>query len=156
MINIFYHRYEKVLIESSVTRHIIGYKQEESDNLLKFLYDHIALGQDFQVRVKWRAGDVVVWDVSWESFFLIIRTWDRYVDSGIESCDCTFGHSWLARWPAPPSSQVDASGRATIWDTVRDCKLGWELGLNEGLRKRQRSWDHMILSIELCTIHRCL
>lgn len=66
--------YEKVLIESSVTRHIIGYKQEESDNLLKFLYDHIALGQDFQVRVKWTPGDVVVWDVSWESLFLMIRT----------------------------------------------------------------------------------
>ena len=47
-----------------VTRHIIGYKQEESDYLLKFLYDHIALGQDFQVRVKWAPKTVVVWDVS--------------------------------------------------------------------------------------------
>lgn len=46
-----------------VTRYIIGYKQEESDNLLKFLYDHIAGGQDFQARVKWTPGTVVVWDV---------------------------------------------------------------------------------------------
>ena len=49
---------------ATVTRHIIGYKQEESDLLLKFLYDHIALGQDFQVRVKWAPRTVVVWDVS--------------------------------------------------------------------------------------------
>ena len=31
--------------------------------ILKFLYDHIALGQDFQIRVKWAAKTVVVWDV---------------------------------------------------------------------------------------------
>lgn len=50
--------------QHSVTRYIVGLKQEESDLLLKFLYDHIALGQDFQVRVKWEKGTVVVWDVS--------------------------------------------------------------------------------------------
>lgn len=48
----------------SVTRYIVGYKKEESDYLLKFLYDHIALSQDTQARVRWRAGTVVVWDVS--------------------------------------------------------------------------------------------
>lgn len=48
----------------TVTRHIVGYKKEESDALLKFLYDHIAFGGDFQVRVKWENGTVVVWDVS--------------------------------------------------------------------------------------------
>jgi sulfonate dioxygenase len=29
---------------------------------LKFLYDHVALGADFQARVKWEKGTVVVWD----------------------------------------------------------------------------------------------
>lgn len=82
-----------MLIRSSVTRYIIGYKQEESDVLLKFLYDHIALGQDFQVRVKWRPGDVVVWDVSWGKLFLRDQNMRSCVDSGIESCDSTFGHS---------------------------------------------------------------
>lgn len=48
----------------TVTRYIVGYKTEESDNLLKFLYDHIAVGADFQARVKWQKGTVVVWDVS--------------------------------------------------------------------------------------------
>lgn len=47
-----------------VTRYIVGYKKEESDALLKFLYDHIAYGADFQVRVRWSEKAVVVWDVS--------------------------------------------------------------------------------------------
>lgn len=47
-----------------VTRYIVGYKKEESDYLLKFLFDHIALSQDLQCRVRWKPGTVVVWDVS--------------------------------------------------------------------------------------------
>jgi sulfonate dioxygenase len=47
----------------SVTRYIVGYKKEESDFLLKFLFDHIALSQDIQMRLKWTPGTVVVWDV---------------------------------------------------------------------------------------------
>lgn len=43
-------------------RSIVGYKKEESDYLLRFLYDHIAKGQDFQCRVKWEEGDVLLWD----------------------------------------------------------------------------------------------
>lgn len=54
---------EKALyVNQQFTRYIIGYKQEESDYLLKFLYDHIALSQDLQCRVKWAPGTVVVWD----------------------------------------------------------------------------------------------
>jgi len=45
-----------------VTREIVGFKKEESDVLLKFLYDHIGFGADFQARVKWQPGTVVVWD----------------------------------------------------------------------------------------------
>lgn len=58
-----YKKFSRLTLSLSVTRKIIGYKQEESDLLLKFLYDHIALGQDFQVRVKWAPKTVVVWDV---------------------------------------------------------------------------------------------
>ena len=47
-----------------VTRYIVGYKKEESDYLLKFLFDHIALSQDLQTRIRWKPGTVVVWDVS--------------------------------------------------------------------------------------------
>lgn len=45
-----------------VTREIVDLKREESDALLKFLYDHLAYGADFQARVKWEEGTVVVWD----------------------------------------------------------------------------------------------
>lgn len=51
--------------EYKVTRYIVGYKKEESEFLLKFLFDHIALSQDVQTRVKWAPGTVVVWDVSY-------------------------------------------------------------------------------------------
>jgi len=54
---------EKALfVNPQFTRYVIGYKKEESDMLLKFLYDHIAFGADFQARVKWQAKTVIVWD----------------------------------------------------------------------------------------------
>ncbi|ORY13567.1 hypothetical protein BCR34DRAFT_510846 [Clohesyomyces aquaticus] len=54
---------EKALfVNRQFTRRIVGFKKEESDYLLKFLFDHVAKGQDFQARVKWAPGTVVVWD----------------------------------------------------------------------------------------------
>ncbi|KAJ9272528.1 hypothetical protein DTO212C5_1255 [Paecilomyces variotii] len=54
---------EKALfINPQFTRYIVGYKKEESDFLLQFLFNHIALSQDIQARVRWRPGTVVVWD----------------------------------------------------------------------------------------------
>lgn len=54
---------EKALyVNQQFTRHIEGFKQEESEYLLKFLYDHLAYSQDLQCRVKWAPGTVVVWD----------------------------------------------------------------------------------------------
>jgi sulfonate dioxygenase len=44
------------------TSHIVGFKKEESDVLLNFLNLHIGLGIDFQVRVRWEPGTVVVFD----------------------------------------------------------------------------------------------
>ncbi|GJN76048.1 hypothetical protein PLICBS_010159 [Purpureocillium lilacinum] len=45
-----------------VTREIIGMKAEESDAILKFLFDHLAYGADFQARIKWEDRTVVIWD----------------------------------------------------------------------------------------------
>lgn len=54
---------EKALyINAQFSRRIVGLKKEESDYLMKYLIEHIAFGQDFQVRVKWAPGTVVVWD----------------------------------------------------------------------------------------------
>lgn len=56
---------EKALyVNPQFTRYIVGFKKEESDALLKFLYDHMAYSQDLQCRMKWEKGTVVVWDVS--------------------------------------------------------------------------------------------
>ncbi|KAF2229277.1 TauD-domain-containing protein [Viridothelium virens] len=51
-----------IYVNSQFTRKIVGFKKEESDMLLKFLYDHTALSQDLQARVRWKPGTVVVWD----------------------------------------------------------------------------------------------
>ncbi|PSS05274.1 TfdA family taurine catabolism dioxygenase TauD [Coniella lustricola] len=51
-----------IYVNPQFTREIVGLKKEESDALLKFLYDHLAYGADFQARVKWEQGTVVVWD----------------------------------------------------------------------------------------------
>ncbi|KAK1774177.1 hypothetical protein QBC45DRAFT_437034 [Copromyces sp. CBS 386.78] len=51
-----------IYVNPQFTREIVGLKKEESDTLLKFLYDHLAYGADFQARVKWEPGTVVVWD----------------------------------------------------------------------------------------------
>ncbi|KAI5780122.1 hypothetical protein EDC01DRAFT_287247 [Geopyxis carbonaria] len=41
---------------------IQGWKQAETDWLLKYLMDHISKGHDFQVRVGWKRGTVVMFD----------------------------------------------------------------------------------------------
>ncbi|MCJ1326150.1 hypothetical protein MMC10_002814 [Thelotrema lepadinum] len=54
---------EKALfVNPQFTRFIVGYKKEESDFLLKFLYDHIAYGADFHARMRWSEKSVIVWD----------------------------------------------------------------------------------------------
>lgn len=54
---------EKALyIQPQFARSIVGYKREESDALLGFLYQRISLSQDIQCRVRWRPRSVVVWD----------------------------------------------------------------------------------------------
>ncbi|KAG2016268.1 alpha-ketoglutarate-dependent taurine dioxygenase [Coprinopsis cinerea AmutBmut pab1-1] len=53
---------KSIFVNPAFTRHIVGLKKEESDALLKFLYDHIAKGADFQVRARHEPGSVIIWD----------------------------------------------------------------------------------------------
>ncbi|KAK1751322.1 hypothetical protein QBC47DRAFT_454676 [Echria macrotheca] len=51
-----------LFVNPGFTKRIVGLKEEESDALLKLLFQHISLGQDFQVRVRWEEGTVALWD----------------------------------------------------------------------------------------------
>ncbi|EMR68837.1 putative alpha-ketoglutarate-dependent taurine dioxygenase protein [Eutypa lata UCREL1] len=51
-----------IYVNEQFTRSIVGLKNQESEMLLRFLYNHLAYGADFQARVKWEEGTVVVWD----------------------------------------------------------------------------------------------
>ncbi|KAI5961154.1 hypothetical protein CANMA_003928 [Candida margitis] len=54
---------QKVLyVNNGFTRRIADLKTEESEFLLKFLLDHVNNGHDFQVRVNWQPGTVVIFD----------------------------------------------------------------------------------------------
>jgi hypothetical protein len=81
----------KVLTNTIVTRYIVGYKKEESDFLLKFLFDHIALSQDIQARVKWAPGTVVVWDVRFSAFHVVLDMYELSLLTCIEPCNRPLG-----------------------------------------------------------------
>lgn len=49
-------------VNKQFSRRIVGLKQEESEAILNLLYNHIALGVDFQTRIKWAPRSVVLWD----------------------------------------------------------------------------------------------
>ena len=48
-------------VNPSFTRHIVGWSTSESDRLLHLLYNHMNR-PEFQVRHRWSAGDVAMWD----------------------------------------------------------------------------------------------
>ena len=53
---------EKALyVNQGFTKRIVGFKDEESEYLLNFLFDHISKGADYQVRGTYEPGTVVVW-----------------------------------------------------------------------------------------------
>ncbi|KAI0793277.1 TauD-domain-containing protein [Abortiporus biennis] len=53
---------EALYVNRQFTRRIVGLKREESDAILKLLYDHIDKSADNQARIKWSPNTVVLWD----------------------------------------------------------------------------------------------
>jgi sulfonate dioxygenase len=53
---------EALYVNEQFTKKIVGMKKEESDLLLKFLFDHIAKSGDHQARIKWEPMSMVLWD----------------------------------------------------------------------------------------------
>ena len=50
-----------LFVNPTIARSVEGFLPEESDHLLKFLHEHIR-SLDFNCRVRWEPGTVVVWD----------------------------------------------------------------------------------------------
>ncbi|KAF7556905.1 hypothetical protein G7046_g6163 [Stylonectria norvegica] len=50
-----------LFVNPTIARQVEGFLPEESENLLKFLHNHLR-SLDFSCRVKWEKGTVVVWD----------------------------------------------------------------------------------------------
>ncbi|KAK9458163.1 hypothetical protein V1511DRAFT_491909 [Dipodascopsis uninucleata] len=49
-------------VNPQFSRYIEGFKREESDAILNFIYDFLAKSADIQVRASWEPKSVVVWD----------------------------------------------------------------------------------------------
>lgn len=74
---------DKILyVNPNFSRKIVGLKNQESDALLKFLYDHIANSHDLQARASWEKNTVVVWDNRRVSH-TAINDWDDDDDTRI-------------------------------------------------------------------------
>ncbi|KAG2735783.1 hypothetical protein G9P44_001997 [Scheffersomyces stipitis] len=53
---------KSLFVNRSFARRIVELKEEESESLLKFLYDHIEQSHDLQLRANWEPNTVVIWD----------------------------------------------------------------------------------------------
>ncbi|CAL1696245.1 unnamed protein product [Somion occarium] len=53
---------EALFVNRQFTKRIVGLKREESETILKFLYDYIDKSPDNQARAKWAPNTVVIWD----------------------------------------------------------------------------------------------
>ena len=52
---------ECLYVNASFTRHVVDVSEQECNRLLHYLCDHIDQ-PEFQVRHRWRKGDVAIWD----------------------------------------------------------------------------------------------
>lgn len=51
-----------LFVKSSYTQSIVGWDDDESDYLLRFLFDFVNRGQDFCCRVRYEPGTILGWD----------------------------------------------------------------------------------------------
>lgn len=130
---------EKALyVNPQFTRRIAGFKKEESDMLLKFLFDHIALSQDIQARVKWTPGTVVVWDVS----FLL------HISCGTDELTCAFHRTELHA--TPPFWTGTTASDGTSPGSPRRPRHRTRLLLSEFLdHLKAMTWKTLVLSESL-------
>ena len=49
-------------VNEEFTTGLVGFKEEESKWLIKKLVEHVVMGHDFQARIQWERGNVVMFD----------------------------------------------------------------------------------------------
>lgn len=78
------------------TRRIVGFKDEESEYLLKFLFDHIAKAADYQIRAPYEPGTVVVWVSTLSCLYSFDRLMTFDTNFVGQSRYCTLCHGRLS------------------------------------------------------------
>jgi len=54
--------FKALFVNKSFTKRIVELTPEESDDVLEYLFRHVAENHDFQVRFRWNLNDVAIWD----------------------------------------------------------------------------------------------
>jgi len=54
--------FKGLFVNRGFTKRIVELTEEESDDVLNFLYKHISENHDLQVRYRWQVDDVAIWD----------------------------------------------------------------------------------------------
>ncbi|KAL1413317.1 hypothetical protein Q8F55_001074 [Vanrija albida] len=65
--------WKTLFVPRNFTRRINELTQAESDNLLEFLWDHVASNHDIQTRFRWEENNLAIWD---NRSTYHARTWD--------------------------------------------------------------------------------
>lgn len=65
--------WKTLFVPRNFTRRINELTAAESDNLLEFLWDHVAANHDIQTRFRWEENNLAIWD---NRSTYHARTWD--------------------------------------------------------------------------------
>ncbi|KZP22923.1 taurine catabolism dioxygenase [Athelia psychrophila] len=54
--------FKTLFVNRTFTKRIVELSPDESDTVLEYLFRHVAENHDLQVRYRWRANDLAIWD----------------------------------------------------------------------------------------------
>ncbi|TFK99627.1 taurine catabolism dioxygenase [Pterulicium gracile] len=54
--------FRTLYVNKTFTKRIVELREDESDNLLDFLFRHLSENHDLQVRYRWSSNDLAIWD----------------------------------------------------------------------------------------------
>ncbi|KAF9074249.1 hypothetical protein BDP27DRAFT_1416547 [Rhodocollybia butyracea] len=54
--------FKSLFVNKGFTKRIVELTPDESDDVLQYLFRHVAENHDFQVRYRWKLNDIAIWD----------------------------------------------------------------------------------------------